>query len=69
MITVDKDTLRAMLESAYALGFAVSGEGWNAEYPFEHKGNDYEDDEGWCGSRDRHLNALIAEIMEQGGQP
>lgn len=66
MITIDQDTLRAMLESAYALGFAVSGEGWNAEYPFAGKCNDYED---WCDSRDRHLNALIAEIMEQGGQP
>jgi len=69
MITIDQDTLKVMLESAYALGFAVSGEGWNAEYPFADKCNDYEDDEDWCDSRDRHLNALIAEIMEQGGQP
>jgi len=68
MITVDEDTLRAMLEQAYALGFAVSGEGWNAEYPFADKCNDYEDDEDWCDSRDRNIAALLAEITQQGEQ-
>jgi hypothetical protein len=67
MITIDNDTLKAMLESAYAMGFAASGEGWNADYPFDGRGNDYEDDEHWCASRDRHIDALIAEIMKQGG--
>ena len=69
MITIDQDTLRYMLEMAYGLGFAASGEGWNAEYPFADNGNDYEDDEDWCASRDSHINALTAKIMEQGGQP
>ena len=62
MVTVDKDTLKAMLEQAYALGFSASGEGWNAEYPFADKCNDYEDDEDWCESRDFRINALLAEI-------
>lgn len=62
MVTVDKDTLKAMLEQAYALGFSVSGEGWNAEYPFADKCDDYEDDEDWCESRDFRINALLAEI-------
>ena len=69
MITIDQDTLKYMLEMAYGLGFAASGEGWNAEYPFSDERNDYENDKDWCASRARHIDALTAAIMKQGGQP
>lgn len=59
MITVDYDTLTSMLETAYAMGFAASGEGYNAEYPFSDGIMDYEDDEDWCASRDHRIGNFI----------
>ncbi len=59
MITVEYDTLTSMLETAYAMGFAASGEGYNSEYPFSDGNKDYEDDEDWCASRDYHISNFI----------
>lgn len=33
------DSVRALVSAAYDAGFEASGEGWNSEYPGDHKGN------------------------------
>lgn len=44
------------LKQAYALGFAASGEGYNAEYPFDA---DFESYAKWVEDRDLALSKLI----------
>jgi hypothetical protein len=39
------------LRIGYQIGFSVSGEGWNGEYP----GIDYDRDDYWIKSRDRNV--------------
>jgi hypothetical protein len=46
------------LEAAYLAGFNASGEGYNGEYPFEHKGKNCTDDPIWCKDRDNELAAI-----------
>jgi len=41
---------------AYALGFAASSEGYNAEYPFD---GDFEGDAKWLEGRNRALAAAL----------
>lgn len=45
-----------LMRAAYLAGFHTSGEGYNAEYPFE--GEDIEDDKRWCEGRDLALASL-----------
>lgn len=59
MVQVEYDTLTSMLEHAYAMGFAASGEGYNSEFPFQDKGKDFEDDEEWCASRDHRIGKFV----------
>lgn len=50
--------VRGALEKAFSDGFAISGEGWNSEYPFEQNGARPEDDEMWLARRDALLSAI-----------
>jgi hypothetical protein len=52
------EALRMALEAAYLAGFNASGEGYNGEYPFEHKGKNCTDDPIWCKDRDNELTAI-----------
>ena len=62
------EALKLALEAAYLAGFNASGEGYNGEYPFEHKGKNCTDDPIWCKDRDNEL-AAIKRALEQPVQP
>ena len=47
-----------MLERAYLAGFNASGEGYNAEFPFQDNGTDPDQDEEWVANRAIALAAL-----------
>jgi len=53
------------LKAAYLAGFNASGEGYNSEYPFEHKGKNCTDDPIWCKDRDNELAAIKQAIAAQ----
>jgi hypothetical protein len=53
------------LEAAYLAGFNASGEGYNGEYPFEHKGKNCTDDPIWCKDRDNELAAIKQALAAQ----
>lgn len=48
-----------LLREAYRLGFSASGEGYNAEYPFQDYGDAPEENEEWIGEREEKLIPLI----------
>ncbi len=48
--------LREAASNGFAMGFGISGEGYNGEYPFGDKRIDPETDEDWTKSRDRWLS-------------
>lgn len=50
--------IKCALEAAYLAGFGVTGEGYNAEYPFYHYLNAL-DDPAWVKERD----AYVAEAL------
>ena len=52
------DKVAALVEAAYLAGFNSSGEGYNGEYPFDHKGINHESDARWIAERDRALAAF-----------
>jgi hypothetical protein len=45
------------LEAAFLAGFMASGEGWNAEYPFDHLAEQIEADEGFQSALQSFLEA------------
>jgi hypothetical protein len=49
--------VRQKIEAAYLAGFQATGEGYNAEYPFE--GRNPEDDAAWVRDRDNALRQLL----------
>jgi len=49
--------VRQKIEAAYLAGFQATGEGYNAEYPFE--GRNPEDDAAWVRDRDNALCQLL----------
>jgi hypothetical protein len=56
-------TVKEMLELAYFDGFMASGEGYNAEFPFQQKGTNPKESEHWCYCRDLEVKT----IMEDAG--
>ncbi len=46
------------LKEAYLAGFLASGEGYNAEYPFQDYSQNPEEDKWWCKNRDNALDRL-----------
>ncbi len=56
-----KETIELM-NQAYLAGFNASGEGYNAEYPFQDNEIKPEKDIAWKRNRDRDIS-LIIEIM------
>lgn len=61
----ERERLRKVLEAAYAAGFEASGEGWNAEYPFADRNEDFEKRPRWIEQRDKRLASLFAALSEQ----
>lgn len=53
--------LKALLRQAYLAGFNATGDGYNAEYPYEQKGRDPEDDTDWCEDRDNAIKTIMGE--------
>lgn len=51
--------INILLRLAYARGFASSGQGWNAEYPFECKGTEFTCDADWIDRREDDLSDLF----------
>ena len=51
--------LRTLLRQAYLAGFNATGEGYNAEYPFDQKDLDPEDDTDWCKDRDNTIKSIM----------
>lgn len=47
---------REGMKRGYLAGFKESGEGWNAEYPFQDQGMSPEGNAEWVESRDRFLS-------------
>ena len=45
-----------LMTAAYAAGFKQSGEGYNAEYPFD---DEFESDDGWTHDRDNEITRLL----------
>jgi len=63
--------VQAMVQAAYARGFsdgfAISGEGWNAEYPFNHhEKTDYEQDGHYLTKLGQGLMARTKVLMGRG---
>jgi hypothetical protein len=58
-------TKEEALKAAYLAGFNASGEGYNSEYPFEHKGKNCTDDPIWCKDRDNELAAIKQALAAQ----
>jgi hypothetical protein len=58
-ILIDDTTVRQWLEAAYLAGFGASGEGYNAEYPFE--GQAPEQDTAWVSDRDNYIRQALAD--------
>jgi hypothetical protein len=48
--------IKLAIETAYLAGFNASGEGYNGEYPFEHRNP--EDDAYWVEKRNQAINAM-----------
>ena len=48
------------LNKAYLLGFNVSGEGYNGEFPFADRGKNPEKDIDWVKERDQQIEAMLA---------
>jgi hypothetical protein len=57
-ILIDEAVVRQWLEAAYLAGFGATGEGYNAEYPFE--GKDPEQDDNWLAHRDKYVRQALA---------
>ena len=57
-ILIDEAVVRQWLEAAYLAGFGATGEGYNAEYPFE--GKDPEQDDNWLAHRDEYVRQALA---------
>ena len=58
-ITIDRSVVEQALEASYLAGFNASGEGYNAEYPFE--GANPVDDRHWSARRDEYIREALAE--------
>lgn len=56
-----RSDLRTLLRQVYLAGFNATGEGYNAEYPFEQKDLDPEDDTDWCEKRDNTIKSIMGE--------
>ncbi len=59
----DKAKVQQALEAAYLAGFQATGEGYNAEYPFE--GRNPEDDAAWVRDRDDALHQLLEQPEQE----
>lgn len=49
-----------LIRIAYFLGFYVSGEGWNGEYPYADKGINPLTDPAWIACRNNRIAKLLS---------
>ena len=61
-VTIDRDKLEQMLESAYWAGFNESGEGYNAEYPFGDRNQNPIEDNVWKKYRDIYIKEALEDV-------
>lgn len=62
-----RNVLRTLLQQAYLAGFNVTGEGHNAEYPYEQKDLEPKDDPDWCKRRDDAIKSIMGETTTPDG--
>ena len=53
--------VKQLLEKAYLAGFNATGDGHNAEYPYDHLNLNPEEDTEWLERRDEKLKELLEE--------
>ena len=51
--------INTLLRLGFARGFRASSEGWNAEYPFGDRAEDFTFDEEWINMREDNLADLF----------
>ena len=56
-----RNDLKILLQQAYLAGFNATGDGYNAEYPYDQKGQDPEDDTDWCEKRNEAIKSIMGE--------
>ena len=52
------------LQHGVALGFELSAEGYNAEYPFRRRKTPFQQDDDWCRTRDLVVSESIMKGVE-----
>lgn len=55
-------TLTEALQQAFLAGFSISGEGYNAEYPFQDSAAPVEQDLSWIQQRDYCVQKIISNL-------
>ncbi|UXY14783.1 hypothetical protein N8I74_15880 [Chitiniphilus purpureus] len=60
---MNHDTLLAVARAAYLAGFDRSCEGYNSEYPYEHKGAAPEKDEVWAAGCEQSAAEIVSEVL------
>ena len=53
------DDAKGLIRKAYLAGFNASGEGYNAEWPYQDKGKNPEDDPAWVELRESTVEELL----------
>jgi len=57
---MNKEQVLALMRAAYLAGFKTTGEGYNYEYPFDHKNEEPENTDWWVADREEELLKLLA---------
>lgn len=57
---MSKEALKQALGAAYLAGFNASGQGWNAEHPFQDYNEHPEKDAGWVQKRDKFVEQALS---------
>jgi hypothetical protein len=52
-----RDAYRLGLERGTVIGFGMTGEGYNAEYPYHDCGEKFEEESEWIEARDEAIRA------------
>lgn len=57
---MNNEALKQALWAAYLAGFNASGQGWNAEYPFQDNDTNPEQNAGWVQKRDKFVEQALS---------
>lgn len=58
------EAFKLAIEAAYLSGFNASGEGWNAQYPFDDKKESIKANASWIKSRDKYVSVVLVQQRE-----